>query len=39
MQTVFELDVPPDTELLDVEGRYRPIDPDLLADSREPRPP
>jgi hypothetical protein len=32
VQTVFELDVHSDTELLDVEGRSGPIDPDLLAD-------
>jgi hypothetical protein len=38
VQTVFELDLHPDPELLDVEGRCGPIDPELLAD-REPRPP
>jgi thioredoxin-like negative regulator of GroEL len=32
VQTVFELDVHHDTELLDVEGRCGPIDPDLVAD-------
>jgi hypothetical protein len=32
VQTVFELDLHPDPELLDVEGRCGPIDPELLAD-------
>jgi hypothetical protein len=32
VQTVFELDLHPDPELLDVEGRCGPIDPKLLAD-------
>src|SRR3954451_5684879 len=30
---VLELDVHPDTELVDIEGRARPVDPDLLAEA------
>jgi hypothetical protein len=32
VQTVFELDIHPDTELLGIERRCVPIDPDLFAD-------